>query len=182
MRRGLLLEHFPHDLRFGFRSLGKNPMFSAAAILTFALGIGANTAIFSVVNAVLLRPLPYPQSGQIVELNLAWKDGTLNSAMSVPEFEFYREHNRIFQAMAGFRAGSTVSIRMGDVPEWVKLAKVTDGFFRVLGVPPAIGRDIERSETRPGGARVAVISHALWQNAFGADPAIIGRQIEINDS
>lgn len=175
------IERFLQDLRFAIRSLRKNVLFSAVAIATFALGIGANTAIFSVVNAVLLRPLPYPQSDAIVHMSLAWKSGELNDTLTVPEFEFYRDHSSAFQAMAGFRAGSTVAIKRGDTPEWVKSARVTDGFFGVLGVHPAIGRGIERDETRPGGTHVAVLSDSLWRNAFGGDAAVIGRQIEMDD-
>jgi predicted permease len=175
------IERLLQDLRFAIRSLRKNPMFSAVAIATFALGIGANTAIFSVVNAVLLRPLPYPQSDRIVQVALAWKNGDLNDALTVPEFEFYRDHNGAFQAIAGFRSSQTVSIQRGDTPEWIRSVRVTDGFLRVLGVHPAIGRGIEREETRPGGAHVAILSDSLWRNAFGGDPAIIGHQIEIDD-
>ncbi len=175
------IERFLQDMRFAARSLRRNVVFSAVAIATFALGIGANTAIFSVVNAVLLRPLPYPHSDQIVQMNLAWKDGTLNNALTVPEFEFYRDHNSAFQAMAGFRAGSKVSLKQGDTPEWITSAQVTDGFFQVLALHPAIGRGIDRDETRPGAAHVAVLSDSLWRNAFAADPAVLGQQVEIND-
>ncbi|MGA8026288.1 MAG: ABC transporter permease [Bryobacteraceae bacterium] len=177
----MLIEGFLQDLRFAARTLRKNAVFSAVAIATFALGIGANTAIFSVVNAVLLRPLPYPQSDQIVHLNLAWKDGRLNDTLTVPEFEFYRDHNGAFQSIAGFRGGSTVVLKRGETPEWVTSLQATDGFFRVLGVHPSIGRGIAREETRPGGPHVAVLSDSLWRNAFGGDAAVIGRQIEIND-
>jgi predicted permease len=175
------IERFLQDLRFAIRSLRKDVVFSAVAIATFALGIGANTAIFSVVNAVLLRPLPYPQSDQIVQVNLTRKDGSLNDTLAVPEFELYRDHNSGFQAIAGFRGGSTVSIKRGGAPEWITSVRVTDGFFGVLGVHPAIGRGIEREETRSGGPQVAVLSDSLWRNAFGGDPAVIGRQIEVED-
>jgi predicted permease len=169
------------DLTFAFRSLRKNLAFSAVAVATFALGIGANTAIFSLVNAVLLQPLPYPQSNRLVHLGLLWKDGGSNDGLTVPEFEFYRDHNSAFAAIAGYRGAATVALKRGDVPEWITSLRVTDGFFRVLGAEPVLGRDIERKSTRPGAPPVAVLSNALWRNAFGADPAIIGRPIQLDD-
>ena len=175
------IERFLQDVRFAARSLRRNALFSAMAIATFALGIGANTAIFSVVNAVLLRPLPYPQPGAIVHMSLAWESGDLNDTLTVPEFEFYRDNSSAFQGVAGYRGGATVSIQRRDVPEWITSIRATDGFFRVLGVHPAMGRDIQRDDTRPGSPQVAILSDSLWRNAFGADPTVIGRQIELND-
>ena len=170
-----------HDLRYGLRMLANNPGFAAVAVLTLALGIGANTAIFSVLNGVLLRPLPYPRPNQIVQVSLEWKDGTLNDTLTAPEFEFYRDHSSAFVAVAGFRGGGEVSIKRGDATDWIRSLRVTDGFFPVLGVGPAMGRGILRDESRPGGAQVAVLSDSLWRSAFGADPAVIGRQLEMDD-
>ncbi len=176
------IERFLQDLRIAARSLRRNALFSAVAIATFALGIGANTAIFSVVNAVLLRPLPYPEPQAIVQMSLASKSGDLNDALTVPEFEVYRDHSAAaFQAIAGFRGGSTVAMKRGDVPEWITSLSVTDGLFAVLGVRPILGRAIQRGDTRPGSPRVAVLSNSLWRSAFGGDPSLIGRQIELND-
>jgi putative ABC transport system permease protein len=176
-----MLENFLQDLRFAARSLRKNALFSAIAIATFALGIGANTAIFSVVNAVLLRPLPYPRQNRIVNVSLVWRDGNLNPVFTVPEFQFYRDHQDAFEAMAGFRGSGPAAIKRRGAPEWIKAVRVTDGFFETLGVKPAMGRGIEREETRPGAARVAVLTDSLWRSAFASDPAILGRQIEMND-
>ncbi len=175
------IERFLQDVRFAARSLRRNALFSVMAIATFAMGIGANTAIFSVVNAVLLRPLPYPQPDTIVHIRLAWKNGDPNDTLTVPEFEFYRDHSSAFQAVAGYRGGATVSIKRGDVPEWITSLRATDGFFGVLGIHPAMGRDIQRDDTRPGSPQVAILSNSLWRNAFGADPTVIGRQIEIDN-
>jgi len=169
------------DVRYGTRMLAKNPSFTAVAVLTLALGIGANTAIFSVLNGVLLRPLPYPRSSEIVQINLQWKDGTLNDTLTAPEFQFYRDHGSAFVALAGFRGGGEVSIMRGNTTEWASSLRITDGFFPTLGVRPAIGRGILREETRPGGAQVAILSDSLWRRAFGADPAVIGRQLEMDD-
>ena len=167
------------DVRYGIRMLAKNPGFTAVAVLTLALGIGANTAIFSVLNGVLLRPLPYPRPNEIVKVDLEWNDGTLNDTLTAPEFEFYRDHSSAFEALAGYRGGGEVALKRGNGTAWVKALRVTDGFFPALGVRPAFGRGILRDETRPGSAQVAVLSDPLWRNAFGADPAVIGRQLEL---
>ena len=168
-------------LRYGLRMLANNPGFAAVTVLTLALGIGANTAIFSVLNEVLLRPLPYPRSSEIVKMNLRWKNGTLNDTLTAPEFQFYRDHSRAFTAMAGIRGSGEVSIKRGAATEWVRALRVTDGFFEVLGVPPAVGRSILRDDTRPGGAQVAILSDSLWHSAFGADTSVIGRQLEMDN-
>ncbi len=169
------------DLKYGLRMLAKSPGFTAVAVLTLALGIGANTAIFSVLNAVLLRPLPYPRPNEIVQVSLAWKDGGLMDALRVPEFEFYRDHSSAFEAVGGFRGGGEVAIKRGNTTEWIRSLRVTDGLFQVLGVRPAIGRGILRDETRPGGTQIVILSDSLWRSAFGADPAVIGRQLEMDD-
>lgn len=126
--------------------------------------------------------MPYPRPNEIVQVSLEWKDGTLNDTLTGPEFEFYRDHSGAFAVVAGFRGGGEVSIKRGNGNEWVKSLRVTDGFFPVLGVHPAIGRGILREEDRPGGAQVAILSDSLWRNLFGADPAVIGRQLEMNDN
>jgi len=177
-----VIDDLTQDLRYGLRQLRRNPGFTAVAVVTLALGIGANTAIFSVVNAVLLRPLPYPRSDAIVQMKLAWKGGGLNDALTVPEFEFYRDHASAFAAIAGYRGGADLSIRRGGVSEWITSLRVTDGFFKVLEVPPALGRGILREETRPGSAQSVILSDSLWRKAFGADPAVIGRQVVLGDA
>jgi len=181
--RGIhFIENLVQDLHYGVRMLEKNPTFAAVAVLTLALGIGANTAIFSVVNAVLLRPLPYPRPDRIVQVNLAWRNGGVNDTLTVPEFEFYRDHGSAFEAITGFRGGPDLAIKRGGASEWISSLRVTDGFFKVLGVAPALGRGILREETRPGSAQSAVLSDSLWRKAFGADPAVIGRQVEMGDA
>jgi putative ABC transport system permease protein len=169
------------DLRYALRMLRKNPGFTAVTVLTLALGIGANTAIFSVVNAVMLRPLPYPHADEMVQVNLLWKDGTVNDSLTTPEFEFYRDHATAFQAIAGFRGGGDLELKQNGASEWVRSLKVTEGFFQVLGVSPALGRGILRDETRPGNSQSAVLSDSLWRKAFGADSSVIGRQVLMGD-
>ena len=166
------------DLRYGIRTLRKNGGFALVAILTLALGIGANTAIFSVVNAVVLRPLPYPHPDEMVQVNLVWRGGGVNDSLTVPEFEFYRDHASAFKAIAGFRGGGDLEIKRRGATEWIRQLRVTDGFFQVLGVSPELGRGILREETRPSSVRTAVLSDDLWRKAFGADPAVIGQQFE----
>ncbi|HEV2423420.1 MAG TPA: ABC transporter permease [Terriglobia bacterium] len=166
------------DLRYAIRTLRKNRGFTAVAVLTLALGIGANTAIFSVVNAVVLRPLPYPQPDRMVQVNLVWKGGGVNDSLTAPEFEFYRDHTSAFQSIAGFRGGEDLEIKRRGATEWIRPLRVTDGFFKVLGVSPALGRGILREETRPSGFRTAVLSDELWRKAFSADPAVVGQQFE----
>jgi predicted permease len=173
-------ENLWQDLYFGLRMLRKNPGFTAIAVLTLALGIGANTAIFSVVNSVLLRPLPYPEPRQIVELQLRMPRELVNG-MTVPQFKFFRDHNTAFQAVAGFRGGGDINLQQGQSVDWITSAEVTDDFFRVLGVNPAIGREFTRDETRPGSAAVAILTDRIWQKSFGGVPGIIGRQIILGD-
>ena len=166
------------DLRYAARMLSKNVGFTAVAVLTLALGIGANTAIFSVVNAVVLRPLPYPNPDEMVQVNLVWRGGGIGDSLTVPEFEFYRDHASSFKAIAGFRGGEDLEIKRRGTSEWIRPLRVTDGFFQVMGIKPALGRGILREETRPQSVRTAVLTHELWREAFGGDRAAIGQQFE----
>jgi hypothetical protein len=175
-------ENLWQDVRYGLRMLRKNPGFTAVTVLTLALGIGANTAIFSVVNSVLLRPLPYPEPSRIVELQRRMPDGELNGALSIPQFLFFRDNNSAFQNVAGFQGGPDVSVAHGESVEWITSERVTDDFFRVLGVNPEIGREFIREETRPGSAMSAILTDGTWRKSFGADPAIIGHQINLGDN
>jgi predicted permease len=175
------IEQLWQDVRFGARMLRKNPGFTAIAVLTLALGIGANTAIFSVVNSVLLRPLPYPEPNQLVQLDLRMPDGDLNEGLTVSQFQFFRDNGNAFQSVAGFRGGADMSLKQNESVDWVTSQQVTDDFFHVLGVNPEIGREFTREETLPGGAAVAILTDGTWKNSFGGDPQIIGRQINLGD-
>ncbi|HVF70665.1 MAG TPA: ABC transporter permease [Chthoniobacterales bacterium] len=157
------------DLKFAFRSLGKNPGFTLIAVITLALGIGANTAIFSVVNGVLLRPLPYPDPQRLV---------TLRSNQSVPELEDLQSQSQSFETVGGVSAHSA-DYSGGGEPIQIEIGLVASDFFRVLGTRPMLGRTLSAADDRFGGERVAVLSHGLWQRQFGGDLAIIGKSISL---
>src|SRR5262245_35903800 len=168
------------DLRYGARMLMKKPGFTLIAVFTLALGIGANTAIFTVVNASLLRPLSYPEPGRIMRLAPDWPNVSFRSA-SEPKFVFWRDHSRSFDGFAAtIRIGSGVNLSGGGEPEFVAGLRVSADFFRVLGVNPAIGRGFTKEEDSPNGERVAILSAGLWRRRFGSDPSVAGKSVSIN--
>ena len=171
------------DLRFGIRILLKSPGFAALALVTLAIGIGANTTIFSVVNSVLLRPLPYENPNRIVQVSdLYPATGTIITS-SFPKFTFLREHVRSFSAFAAVSFGRfQIAGPATAAPDEVQGVRVPVDFFRVFGVKPALGRTFLEQEDRPGGNAVAIISNALWQNRFGSDPAAIGKTFAVDGS
>src|SRR5262245_36967653 len=170
------------DLRYGARMLLKKPGFSLIAVITLALGIGANTAIFTVVNAVLLRPLSYQEPERVMQLAPEWPNASFRNA-SEPKFIFWRERGQSFDGVAAtIGIGSGVNLSGGSEPEFIAGARVSSDFFRVLGVNPAIGRGFTKEEDSPNGERVAILSHGLWRRRFGADPAIAGKSVSINGS
>jgi hypothetical protein len=165
------LEGILADLRYAVRVLWKSPAFTTVAVVSLALGIGANTAVFSVVHSVLLRPLPYPEPNHLVRVG---QHGTAND-VSIPEFEFWKEHSSALASVAGDRGSGDLSLAVGDKREEISAMTVTSDFFRTLGVHPAMGREFDSKETRPGGPRAIVLSDSLWRRAFGADPSAVGR-------
>ena len=171
-----------HDLRYAVRMLAKSPGFTAVVVVTLALGIGANSAIFSVVNAVLLRPLPFPQPERMVQLGAGLNHGEPDGYVTGPQFIFCREHGaRVFDSVAGFLGGPALELKQRNHVDLVTSLWVTDGFFRVVGVNPALGRGLRREETQPGAPLSAVLSDALWRRTFGARPDIIGKQLRLNN-
>ncbi|MGH9711700.1 MAG: ABC transporter permease [Candidatus Acidiferrales bacterium] len=166
------------DIRYGVRLLLKNPAFTLISVLTLALGIGANTAIFSVVNGVLLRPLPYPQPDQLVALSEKSANFE-SSSISYPNFQDWQRRNTTFAAMAAYRSDD-FSITGSGEAERVRAGMVSAGFFEILGVNPVLGRFFTSEEDRLGAAPVAVISAGLWQRKFGSAPDIIGKTITMN--
>ena len=172
------MNSFWRDLRFGVRMLAKNPVCTAIAVLTLALGIGANTAIFSVIDAALLRPLPYPNADRIAVLYQIDQDKENENPAPADFLDFKRQSNA-FAYLAAFR-GVPCNLSGNGNPERLEDAVVTSDFFAVLGVQALHGRTIQSDLDPPGGANVAVLSQALWQRKFGSNPEIVGREIEID--
>lgn len=166
------------DIRYGIRSLARHPGFTTVALLTLALGIGANTAIFSVVNAVLIRPLPFEDPERIV-----WLWDTLpqlpTAPTSLPEFLDWKEQSRSFEHLAAFQNGN-MFLDTGDGTEDVPVGLVAPEMFSLFKVSPILGRTFTDEETMPGRFRVAVLGHSLWQTRFGSDPSVLGRTIQLN--
>jgi predicted permease len=172
------METLWQDLRYSLRVLGKNPGFAAIAILTLALGIGANTALFSVVNGVLLRPLPYPQPDRIVAIS----EKTANferSSISYPNFLDWQRANSTFSSIAAYRSDDFSVTGRGEA-ERVRIGMVSAGFFEILGVTPTRGRLFTPEEDRLGTTPVAILSAGLWQRKFGSAPDIVGKRITMN--
>ncbi|MEP6571966.1 MAG: ABC transporter permease [Gemmatimonadota bacterium] len=168
------------DIRYAARQLLKNPGFTFVAVLTLALGIGANTAIFSVVNGVLLRPLALPSPDRLAVLWTTWeKRGQLEGSVSGPNFLDWKQQTKSFSGMAAFKTGDPTFSGDGAA-ERVHGGRVTADFFTVLGVTPALGRAFALDEDRQGAADVVVISDGLWHRRFGASPSAVGRQVTIS--
>jgi putative ABC transport system permease protein len=169
------------DLRFAFRQLIKNPAFSAVAIVTLALGIGANTAIFSIVNAVLLQPLPYPDVDRIMVLNESSGPGQ-DYSVALPDYFDWRNDNTVFEHLAATHKESrNLSGIPGRDPERISCASVTRNFFNIVGLPPEIGRTFSEEEDKVGAPPVVVISDRLWRRVFNRDPSVLGRSITLHD-
>jgi putative ABC transport system permease protein len=179
-RRGLpMLETFLKDLRFGARMLRKNAAFTTIAVLTLALGIGATTSIFSVVNTLLLRPLPFPDSNRIVILQEAIPKlvpGKLS--VSAPDIADFRRLSHSFEDLGGF-SSNQMDLSSSGSPERVQVTRTAAAVFRILQTTPAMGRTFTEDEDQMG-HDVAILSHGLWQTRFGADPAIVGKTILLN--
>jgi len=172
------MQTFWQDVRYGLRMLGKNPGFTAIAVLTLALGIGANTALFSIVNGVLLNPLPYDKPDGLVALYARTAEFA-HSSISYPNFLDWRHDNRSFSALAAFRQENFNLTGMGDA-ERLKAEMVSATFFPILGVNPRIGRVFSELEDQAGAARVALISEGLWKRKFGSSPDSVGKSIILN--
>src|SRR5258708_4257229 len=164
------------DLRYAIRVLAKSPGFTVVAVLTLALGIGANTAIFTVVYGVLLRPLPFPQPDRIVQLAETFRADSDEMDLSWNELQHLREYGQIFAHVAGY-TDVGFNLATGTEAEHVRGVPASAEYFQVLGVHPAFGRDFLPEEDRGEGQRVAILSHALWTRRFGGDRAVIGRKI-----
>src|SRR4051812_2504903 len=181
VRPGRMLETTLQDIRYGLRVLRKNPGFSAAAILTLALGIGANTAIFSLVYGVLLRPLPYQNGGQLVVLHQsANRANRANIPFSVKEVTDYREGNHTLSGVVEHH--SMVFLLLGnDTAERVQTAVVSANFFDALGVKPLLGRTFVASDESHNADAVLVLSYKYWQARHGGDPRVVGKVFQMNN-
>jgi putative ABC transport system permease protein len=168
------------DLRFGWRMLRRQPAFAFIAVLTLALGVGANTAIFSVVDAVLLRPLPYPEPERLVMLWTSMKaQGIPQSGSAMPDFREWRDQSRSFEGLGAFYYGDFNLAGDGGEPERAQGARVTANLFDVLGIRPTVGRNFLSEEEQYGSHHVALLSYGLWQRRYAADPQIVGRGISL---
>jgi putative ABC transport system permease protein len=164
------------DIRYAIRVLVKSPGFTAVAVITLALGIGANTAIFTVVYGVLLRPLPFPQPDRIVQLAETFRADSDEMDLSWNELEHLREYGQLFEHIAGY-TDVGYNLATGNEAEHVRGVPASAEYFQVLGVHPALGRDFLPEEDRGEGQRVAILSHELWKRRFSGDPAVIGQKI-----
>jgi len=179
-RRVKVVRELCQDVRYALRMLRKHPTFTAVSVITLALGIGANTAIFSVVSAVLLRPLPYPEPERLMQIGRSYSGNEVYPA-SEPKFMFWRDNNQSFEAMAATQGfGSGVNASGGSEPEYVEGIRVSSEFFRVLGVLPATGRIFTKEEDSPSGERVVILTDGLWRRRYAADEKMIGKTVTLN--
>ena len=182
MRSVNYLDDLFRDLRYAGRSLGRSPGFAVLAVLIMALGIGANTAVFSVVNTVLLKPLSYQDPDRIVTLSTSWTKGVaadpLSKQVSIPDFWDWRDQSSSFEAMAYYASRET-PVMAGSTAEYAQAARVSAEFFRVFAVEPIIGRFFTPEELTQAGGLVLMISHSYWQRQFGGDPRVVERTVKI---
>jgi putative ABC transport system permease protein len=173
------LAKLSQDVRYGCRMLKNNPGFAAVVILTAALGIGANTSIFTVVNAVLLRPLPYRDADRLVSLVNVAKDNFVKLGVADFQYAAWRDQAGIFDGMAAY-AGRRFTITGNGDPEQLLAQAVTPGFLRTMGIAPLVGRDFSSGDAAPRGGQVALLSYILWMSRFGGDPSILSKQMTLD--
>ena len=171
---------FASDVRYALRSMRRNPAFTAVAITALALGIGANTAIFSVVNGVILQPLPFREPDRMVRLDESYPNGGHNNSVSIPKYMAWR-NNQVFAGTALYdQGGLNQTLGSGDPPIQLKTLHVSREFFQVFGGVPALGRVFDRAEDLPGAPGTAILTYRIWQSRFAGDPRIVGRTILLN--
>jgi putative ABC transport system permease protein len=182
VRIGAFLETLVNDARLGFRMLRKEPSFTAVAILTLALGIGANTAVFNVVRSVLLNPLPYSDPDRLVSITESFPGlpSTLADLVPIPDYLHWRDQNRVFQTLAAYGQLRGLNLSGNGELERIDAVDVTWDFFPMLGVRPALGRGFLPEEDRPDGPPVVILSQSLWQRRFRSDPNLVGKTITLN--
>jgi len=178
--RGLnVIDNSLRDFRYAIRGLRRSPAFAILAVLVMALGIGANTAVFSVVNGVLLKPLAFRNPDRIVTLATVFKD-TKFPVVSLPDFQDWRDQSTAFSAMACYRSADEPA-RAGSTTEYIRVARISPELFRTLAIAPVIGRLFSDEEQKTGDAAAALISHSYWQSHFGGSRAVLGRRVRIAD-
>ncbi|HYO13734.1 MAG TPA: ABC transporter permease, partial [Thermoanaerobaculia bacterium] len=178
MDKAFSLDEIGRDVRLGLRSLARSPGFSSVAVLCLALGIGANAALFSVLNAVLLRPLPYVEPDRLVRIYEKLGDRGQGS-VSVPNFRDWAEQNTGFEQIAAYLVGSRNLQSTGD-PERIRAVEATPNLFSLLGARPLLGRAFDPGTDEPGKGKVAVVSEGLWRTRLGGEPSLIGRTIRLD--
>jgi predicted permease len=175
---GTMLKTVPNDIRYALRTFARNPGFTAVVLLTLALGIGATTAIFSVLDGVMLRPLPYPAIDRILSISERTTDGR-SMSVSWPNFEDWRDQNQVFEYLGIYRP-TTVNLTGGDRPDRLNAAIASSAMFGVMGLSPIAGRAFSQTDDTRSADRVAIVSERLWRNRFGAEANLVGRSITLN--
>jgi putative ABC transport system permease protein len=169
-----------NDIKYGFRQLRKSPGFTTVAVLTLALGIGANTAFFGVLNTTLLRPLPYPQPEQLVHIQERVIKSNRGKSVSYPNFIDWKRMQTSFTALTIYRPGSTLNLMTETGTERVPIAQVDHDFLKVLGYQPVLGRDFTAEDDRTGAPLAALITHGAWSRRFKSDPGVVGRTVQVD--
>jgi hypothetical protein len=179
-RTGAWLDQLAADLRYALRTLRRNPGFATVVVITLALGIGVNTALFSVVNALLLRDLPYKDAGRLVYVTEFWPHEA--AAPGPPNFDFtnWRAHSHLVEQIEAYGGGGTVTLTTGGEAERIVGTMVTAGLLDMIGVQAALGRNFTPEEDRPGAAPAVILGYRLWQRRFGTSQEVIGKQIQMN--
>lgn len=172
------IEHLANDLRHALRMLRKNPSFTLTAVLSLALGIGVNTAMFSVIDTVLVRPLPYADPSRLVVLGQKSESNLF--AVTVPEFDVVQHENRVFASIAADRDPGERRLDWSGGQDWIQTAAVSANFLQTLGIPPVIGRAFDEAESSPGGPPAVILDDAVWRRDFGADPGVLGRTVRLD--
>src|SRR5216684_7183149 len=177
-----MLENVLQDIRYGIRALAKSPGFTVIAVITLALGIGANTAIFSVVENLLLRPLPYPQPGRLVEIANTYLPQIPKAGLSPGDYADWKRQNSSFSEMGAYaKVLQGFNLSGEGEPQRVQAAYADSGLFPMLGIRPVAGRSFIPEEDRAGNAPVVVLGHRLWQSRFGGDSRVVGRSISLDN-
>jgi len=180
MRRVNYIENLIQDVRYGVRMLARSRGFAAVAILTLALGIGANTAIFSVVDTVLLRPLPFKDPSRLVWATERFQLTRGAAVVISPDFVGWKDRNLVFEQIGAYGGGIGANLTASGEPARVSVLNVTTGLFPMLGVQPVAGRAFVPSEGKQGQDHVALLNEALWRSRFGADPHIVGKSLRLD--